>query len=318
VDRPDLRRAFGVDFASALALPALPAVVDPPADPTRIALGTPAELQAAWPAQGATRVVQEGDPGSPLERTGDRHDTAGWRLRARGYGEAIISADGRAVTAARGEATAERFERLLVGRVLPWTALVRGLEVFHAAAVSLDGGAVLLIGPSGAGKTSLAVQLVLAGAGFVTDDVLAVDRDAGGALRAHPGARLAGLRASEQARLQAGERTALGPLRTLDDKAWATLPAAAGPIPVRAVCFVTRPLDSDPSLPAVQRLREPTAQPLMASTFVTSVQTPARLANLLEVCADLAATVPQYRVRVQPDRDARSLAELLRAELEAR
>jgi hypothetical protein len=317
VDRPDLRRAFGVGFVSDLALPALPAATDPLLDPTRITLATPSELEAAWPAQGATRVVQEGEPGSPLERTGDHHETAGWRLRARGYGEAIIAPDGRTVAAAPSGATPGRFERLLIGRVLPWTALVRGMEVFHAAAVSVDGGAVLLIGPSGAGKTSLAVQLVLAGAGFLTDDVLAVDRDAGGALRAHPGARGAGLRASEQARLQARERTALGPLRALDDKAWATLPAAVGPFAVRAVCFVTRPPDSDATLPALERLREPSAQPLMASTFVTSVQTPARLANLLEVCADLAATVPQYRVRVQPDRDARSLAGLLSAELEA-
>jgi hypothetical protein len=313
----DLRRAFGVGFVSELALPALPADGQAPADPTRIVLAEPAELAAAWPAHGAVRVLQEGEPDSPLARSADRHDEAGWRLRAGGFGEAIISADGRTVAAARGEATPERFERLLIGRVLPWTALVRGLEIFHAAAVTLDGGAVLLIGPSGAGKTSLAVQLALAGGGFLTDDVLAVDRDRTGALRAHPGARLAGLRPTERDRLGDDDRSALGPLRELDDKAWATLPAADGPSALRAICFVTRPAGSEPAGAELERLTQPSAEPLLASTFVTSVRTPARLANLLDVCADLAATVPWYRVRVRPGRDARALAGALRGALAA-
>jgi hypothetical protein len=302
VAEPDLRRAFGVGFVSELALPALPAAVSEPSDPTRITLAQPAELDAAWPAHEAVRV----------QRSADRHDEAGWRLRAGGFGEAIITADGRGIVAARGNATPERFERLMIGRVLPWTALVRGLEIFHAAAVTLDGGAVVLIGPSGAGKTSLAVRLALAGGGFLTDDVLAVDRDSDGGLRAHPGARLAGLRGAERERLTAGELAALGSLRELDDKAWATLPAATGPAPVRAICFVTRPTDSDPAGPELERLAQPSAEPLLASTFVTSVRTPARLANLLDVCAALAVSIPWYRVRVRPGRDARALAGTLR------
>jgi hypothetical protein len=309
----DLRRAFGVGFVSEVVLPALPVADQAPTDPTRVVLADPAQLDAAWPEHEAVRVVQEGEPGSPLERSADRHGTAGWRLRAGGFGEAIISADGRRVTAARGDATPERFERLLVGRVLPWTALVRGLEIFHAAAVTLDQGAVLLVGPSGVGKTSLAVQLTLAGAAFLTDDVLAVDRDGDGRLRAHPGARLAGLRAAERDRLSTGDRSALGALRELDDKSWATLPASgtAGGVPFRAICFITRPTDPDPTEPELEPLAQPSAEPLLASTFVTSVRTPARLANLLDVCADLATSVPWYRVRVTPGRDARSLAGLL-------
>jgi hypothetical protein len=79
---------------------------------------------------------------------------------------------------------------------------------------------------------------------------------------------------------------------------------------LRAICFVTRPRDAGPE---IERMTEPSAEPLLASTFVTSVRTAARLANLLDVCADLAATVPWYRVRVRPGRDARSLAAVIAA-----
>ena len=325
-----LHRAFGLTFAGDAALSTLPvwdggsdSDLDSDSgsgsgsgsdldldDATRVRMLAPS-AELPWPTDGAERILQEGAPGSPLERFAERHPDAGLRLFAAGFGEAVISADGRLVTGLPREERPGRFERLLVGRVLPWTALVRGLEVLHAAAVTIEGRAVLLIGQSGAGKTSVALRLVLAGAEFLTDDVLAVDRDPGARLRAHPGALVAGLRAAERARLATAQRAALGPLRELDDKAYATLGPRPEPAPLGAVFFLTRPQTEGG--PLVERLARPPAELLLASTFVLSVRSPARLANLLELCADIAAAVPQYRVRITGETGAADTAEAIRA-----
>ncbi len=67
------------------------------------------------------------------------------------------------------------WQRLLVAQVLPFAALLRGLEVFHASGVVLGGEAIALLGPSHSGKTSLAMELCDLGASFLADDVLALE-----------------------------------------------------------------------------------------------------------------------------------------------
>ncbi len=313
----DLRRAFGLELRCELPLASLAPHAGDGLGPaaTRVRRVTPAELDAAWPA-GAERIVQEGDAGSPLERYAERDRAGAHRLGARGFGEALISADGRLVSGAPDEGAPGRFERFLIARVLPWTALVRGIEVFHAAAVVIAGRAVMLVGASGAGKSSLAIRLHLAGAGVLTDDVLAVDRGPDGGLRAHPGPRIAGLRAAERDRLGAADLARMAPLRVLDDKAYVTVGPPPAPAPLGAVMFITRGDDTGAAAPpAVERLDPPPPELLLASTFVLSVRTPARLANLLEICADLAATIPQYRVHVRPGDSAADTATAIRAAL---
>ena len=49
----------------------------------------------------------------------------------------------------------------------------------HATAVILDGRGVLIMGPSGAGKTDLAIRLIEAGGTLVSDDRTLVRREAG-------------------------------------------------------------------------------------------------------------------------------------------
>lgn len=62
----------------------------------------------------------------------------------------------------------------------------------HATCVALDGRAVLLRGPSGSGKSDLALRLIDAGGRLVADDQVELEvRD--GALWASPPAAIAGL-----------------------------------------------------------------------------------------------------------------------------
>lgn len=43
-------------------------------------------------------------------------------------------------------------------------------QVMHATCVALDGRALLILGPSGSGKSSLALRLMALGAGLIADD----------------------------------------------------------------------------------------------------------------------------------------------------
>ncbi len=52
-------------------------------------------------------------------------------------------------------------------------------EVIHATTVEIAGKAVLIIGPSGSGKSSLALQLMALGAGLVADDQTQILKEKG-------------------------------------------------------------------------------------------------------------------------------------------
>jgi HPr kinase/phosphorylase len=64
--------------------------------------------------------------------------------------------------------------------------------VVHATAVAIDGRAVLLRGPSGSGKSDLALRLIDAGARLVADDQSELVR-LGNAIAVRPPAAIAGL-----------------------------------------------------------------------------------------------------------------------------
>jgi hypothetical protein len=78
-------------------------------------------------------------------------------------------------------------------------AAIGGGQFLHASAVALEGlGAVAIAAPAGGGKTTLAAELVAAGARFVCDDALALElRD--GLVVAHPGTPFACLDRSRAA-----------------------------------------------------------------------------------------------------------------------
>jgi hypothetical protein len=256
-------------------------------------------------------VLEERGAGGAAERTIDVHPRAGYRLCARHFGLARVDPSGAHVECAPpGNPADWRWQRFLIGRVLPWASVLSGHEVLHASAVALDGRAVAFVGPTGAGKTSLALALVARGADFVTDDVLALDRS-DLMVRAHPGAALASVRPSERDAIPPGEWDRLGRVLGHGDKTYLALPAVPGPLPVAALCF----LSPDAGAP-IEPLAAPDPRLLLASTFVLGVRTPARLANQLDVCAALARDVPLLRVRVDPAADWATLARDVHEHLE--
>lgn len=63
----------------------------------------------------------------------------------------------------------------LLGTVFAALLQRRGLTVFHASAIAVDGGAVVLLGHKGAGKSTTAGALAAAGHTLIADDVVALD-----------------------------------------------------------------------------------------------------------------------------------------------
>lgn len=75
----------------------------------------------------------------------------------------------------------------VLGAALPMLLQQRGLRVLRGTAVSLDGQALVLIGPSSGGKSTVGAALLQQGARLVSDGWVVVDVDADGRAWVRPG-----------------------------------------------------------------------------------------------------------------------------------
>src|SRR5262249_68394 len=91
-------------------------------------------------------------------------DPTGWRITL--GDELVARCDTNAVVS--------ESERLVVQAVVPATP---HLLTLHAAALQSECGAVLLVGDSGAGKTTLSIALARAGWGFGSDEIVLLGRE---------------------------------------------------------------------------------------------------------------------------------------------
>lgn len=305
-------RAFGLELEASFEAGGLsPACGPRMGRPARVDLVPREAIDGDWPGSGTVRVLEEPAAAAAPARTIDAHPRLGYRLYARRFGLARISPDGSRIACAPPGAATWSWQRFLVGRVLPWAAVLRGYEVLHASAVEIDGRVVAIAGPTGAGKTSLAVQLLALGAGFVTDDALAIDRR-DGVVRGHPGAAIASVRPAERAAIPRATWRGLGAVLGRSGKTYLSIEPVDRPLPLAAVCFL-----STGHGPPVEPLERADPRLLLASTFVLGVQTPKRLRNQLDLCAAIAREVPMLQLRVSAGVGASELAARLHEQLHA-
>jgi hypothetical protein len=286
-------RAFGIDVQAGFPIPELPAGRASRNPTSAVEPASAAELRRGWPAQGAERLVERVHPNGRLMMAVEHHDDAGFHVWAPYYGRHLVSADGSLVRSALPAVAAWRWERLLFAQVLPLAAALRGRELFHASAVSLDGAAIAFVGFPGAGKSSIAAHLVAHGASLVTDDVLALEgTDAG--VTAHPGSGLASVERHELAAMSAGGRARLGRRVGTADKAYFSVSVVDGPLPLRALYYITRgrvgAIEIGPSGSLPSRL--------LGSAFIAYLRSPQHLVDHLDVCTHVAATVPVLELSV--------------------
>jgi len=300
---------FGLAIDSACAIEGCePAGLPPGLAITSIEIASRRALREAWPANARALAWHRGPSGRPVAEVLE-HARAGYLLPAPGFGLFQVSSGGERVRAAPNRLAPWRWQRYLLGRVLPFAAVLRGLEPLHASAVALPEGVVVIAGEAGAGKTSLAAALMLRGLRFVADDVVALTAGDDGA-QAHSAAGLLWLRHPTLDRL--GE-DALGRLgRPIGRDREGVRVAAApepSPRPVLALCLLEPAARS-------RRVQAPAAiapdpRRLLASTFNTILADPDRLERQLDVCARLARQARVLRLAVPEGADPRAVAERL-------
>ena len=271
---------------------------------------SPAALTRSWSARGGEPLIRSpvtrGDPRLTL----DVHPHGGYLVRADGFGVYLVDPDGRRILLAPGRIENWRWQRLVTAQVIPAAALLQGLELFHASAVQLDGRVLAFAGASGAGKTTLAVSLLLAGGTFVADDVLALERE-GDAVIAHPGPALMNVRESTMRLLDACDRARLGVELGRDDGGTRLrVRRKAQARPLHAIYLLRRRLGGRGGV-RVERLSPPNPAQLLGAGFGSAIRTPDRLVRRLDLCAHLARRIPVFELEAPAQGPPRALAEAL-------
>jgi hypothetical protein len=289
---------FGLDLRANRDLPFLQGAKARPTGREIDVSLQPDSLEERW-SPSSELVSDQRRPDGEIVFQIERSPEIGYRIGGPAYGASVISSDGRCLWGAPGADGLPAWQRLLIAQSLPFAAVLQGLEVLHASAVAIDGGAVAFTGVSGSGKTSLAMELCRRDAEFLTDDVLALEL-AGEELIGHPGSPVAGLDHAEAERLRAAGVEGGPPLAVDFRERIERVATGAEPRPLQAL-FV---LDRRPDGPAAPRF-EPAADArlLIASTFNLVLADSGRLTRLLDVCA-LAARQLVERVVIGPEVDA--------------
>ncbi len=262
-----------------------------------------------WP-QSAKVVCDQRELDGTIAFRIEAHPEVGYLIWGPTYGRHHLSVDGGHARCLPGDTDADAQQRLLIAQVLPFAALLHGYEVLHASAVVWEGGAIALVGPSRAGKTSVALELCRRGASFLADDVLVLER-AGTLLLAHPGTPVAGLDHAEAQRLEQRGRATPEIVAANERERLVRVRGRTQPAPLAGLFFLHRH-SAGPREPRLELAAEP--RMLLGSTFNSVLTGPQRLRGLLDVCA-LAADLPVERVISGPAADAAQVGAVIERRL---
>jgi hypothetical protein len=87
--------------------------------------------------------------------------------------EFLVASDGKKILyRCLDRATEDAFTVYLLGQVLSYPLVARGIEPLHGTVVSVDGAALALVGNCGFGKSTLAAALLARGHAVLTDDLV--------------------------------------------------------------------------------------------------------------------------------------------------
>jgi hypothetical protein len=299
-------RAFGVELQGSFPVLRVSASRNTPeARRTSLEIVAEDDLGGEWPSrEAASLVTRRFHNGSPM-MTVDYHEKLGYRIWAVDHGTHIVSCDGYRIRSALPDPSNWHWQTLFFAQVLPLAAKLRGLGIFHASAVALDGRALAFFGASGTGKSSVAAHLVARGARFLADDVVAVEPTAGG-VRAYPGAGLAGVDREELVSLGERGRERLGTVIGYRGKAYLEVEVIDESYPLCALYALER--TTKPGEVRIEKTAPPDPRTLLAGAFITYVREARSLINHLDACARIANLVKMYRVEVPAGRSARDVA----------
>lgn len=300
-------QAFGLSLNADFEMPGLPSQRAAEGAVRRCGLVLCSDLasEGDWDTSDAKRMFELADDDGRAACTLDAREGDGARIWGRDRGSFFVDEDGSGVRCYPSRVTDWQWRRFLVGQVLPHAALLQGLEILHASSVAIDGDAIVFVGPSRAGKSSVAAQLNARGAALVADDVVSIER-LDRVVVAHPGTPMIGLRHEERALWSEEGLEKLG-TRVVESETELLVAAAnsaGGPCPLRTVYLLNRSsLEERVSFEDVDDPRY-----LLASTYNNVVQTPERLVRMLDVYSELSRSARVFRVNVPSSATAADVA----------
>ena len=169
--------------------------------------------------------------------------------------------------------------------------LHRGDLPLHAAAVDVDGGAVVLAAPGGFGKTTLAASFYEAGHGLLSEDLTCLRADPEPVVI--PGPAMLRLRPDVGARLSIRDVRAVAVARGRTTLALlAPRPSDGGPVPLRGIIFLRRSAETVrlTRVPAERAIRD-----LWALTF--QIPGDSDRARCFGTIVDLVRQVPVWNLQ---------------------
>lgn len=179
--------------------------------------------------------------------------------------------------------------QVLLSRVLPDVAILRGYEALHASAVDTPRGAVAVLAPPGTGKSTLALELMRRGFGLVADDVLVLDA-ADGEVLAHPGTPHVNV--AEEALVTIEPAAAGRCWELVPGERWVEVgPAVTRPRPMALVCLLER------TTGFFGTCRPLAASPLALSPYMLGLSSePSREHERFDLYADLVQSTRLVRL----------------------
>jgi hypothetical protein len=265
-------------------------------------LVAPEQLEQAWDAARGSSLWRGrlGD-GAPLalERgpNGDLLFSYGERARFR-----LLASFGSLQCAPRENGLA--WQRVLLGKVLPSVSVLRGREALHAAAVRSPAGVVAILGASGTGKSTLALEFVRRGWSLFADDALALSAE-GSVLRAHPGTPHLSVDDREPGSARAGELWST--LARMHGERWLSVrPHGWQPGSVRVLCLLRRHAVAHCDARALP------ANPLLLAPYMLGLRGDAtRQRRRFDLFADLVGSARLWQVRRGAQATAAELADVI-------
>jgi hypothetical protein len=304
--------AFGLDVEADFEIPCIRRTQGTGPAPTRLTRVELKQIDRTWPRREAESIFERRLEDDKLFLTIDHHQDLGYCIWARGFGRHVVANDGLTVRSAVPSVAAWRWQRLMFAQVLPLAAALRGLDPFHASAVASNGRAVGFVASSGAGKTTLAANLVARGeAQFMADDVMVLEHR-NEEIVAHPGAGMMSLDPVELRKLTPAGKSRLRSIGRDEENVYVTPAVVDSALPLGAVYFIRRG-------PVVDRLEisEDAAQDprlLIASSFIGYLRDH-HLVTHLDTCARVGKAARLFKVSVPPTVDAAALAAVIAAHI---
>jgi hypothetical protein len=199
----------------------------------------------------------------------------------------------------------------LLGPVMGFVLLLRGLVCLHASAIVVNGAAIAFVGPAGSGKSTTAAAFATRGFSVLAEDVVTLD-DRSDSFFVWPAYPCIRLWPASAATLY-GSQSALPPLTPNWDKCYLDLTQSAGqfegePRRLTAIYLLGERSD-DPHAPFVQPLDAAAGMiSLVANTYGTKLLDKQMRAREFDLLSRVLAYVPLRRVT--PHTDASRLTEL--------